>query len=647
MARKQKKQTVGKSRKASAKASRGNSNGRIAEPAALSQARSRLQNTSNPAEVTAAARQILAIDPADPEGWRWLGEAQLSNQKLGDAVVSFSRACRIEPNNETLIERYVGLALRQGSYLDALNATRHWVTIAEEKPLTAKKLLSGLYGLLGKEEISCQWGLQAAFRQPVAKAQASGKEQLRILILGTVGCAPYHYDPTTGQLTVSEGHNNLMHMIDTGAATLTSLSVDVIDDCPEVLDDLPDVDVVYNSITDAGRCQEGLRNASRVCRKLSAPVINAPAEVLRTTREENAQRLGQCEGILMPRSVSLGRVQGDISDRVQAAIRDNGLRAPVIVRPSGFQNGKHMYRIDDPESTPVRITDEAEVYVLQYHDVTFTDPRAKGHRFHPKYRAFMVDGKLYPAHLRMGHDGDWNVHGEETRKSFRSFPWLYDMEQDFIEDPAAHFQPGVWENLETALRTLDLEYFGVDFAVCTEAEDYGKVVIFETNASMRSFLRQTYQNTPENDAALEIIMAAHRMFCARAGVPEWDFNPPKGLEGPAQEHGFEADPANPVARHVLFSGELQGHGFREWLRHELHKHNLKGWLRNLSDDRVEAVVAGSEAAVSHLLSDPKGPEEATIENVEAVDWKGAIPQKIRVRDMVAEPESVAAETAEA
>ena len=647
MARKQKKQTIGKNRKSSAKASRVSGNGSIVEPEALSEARSRLQNTSSAAEVTAAARQILAIDPADAEGWRWLGEAQLINQKLNDAVVSFSRASRIEPNNETLIERYVGLALRQGSYLDALNATRHWVTIAKEKPLTAKKLLSGLYGLLGKEALSCQWGLQAAYEQPLARADSSGKEQLRILVLGTVGCAPYHYDPTTGQLTVSEGHNNLMHMMDTDAVTLSSFSVDVIDDQPGILDELPGVDVVYNSITDAGRCQEGLRKAIKVCRKLSAPVINAPEEVLRTTREENAERLGQCEGILMPRSVSLGRVKGDISDRVQDAINEHALSAPIIVRPSGFQNGRHMYRIDEPESTPVRITDEAEVYVLQYHDVTFTDPRADGHRFHPKYRAFMVDGRLYPAHLRMGHDGDWNVHGEETRKSFRKFPWLYDMEQDFIEDPAGQFEASVWENLEKALQTLDLDYFGVDFAVCTEAENHGKVVIFETNASMRSFLRQTYQNTPENDAAQEIIQAAHRMFCARAGVPEWDFNPPKGLEGPAQAHGFEADPANPAARHVLFSGDLQGHGFREWLRHELHKHNLKGWLRNLSDGRVEAVVAGSEAAVNHLLADPEGPEEATIEHVDAVAWTGPAPQGIRVRDTATEPESVTAETVEA
>lgn len=619
----------------------------VEEPDALINARRELGKATYGRAIADAARQLLSIDPADENGWRCLAPLQLESGKSEDALTSLSRALRLKPDDERLLESYILHALTQECYLDGLCAARHWAEIATEKPVTAAKFLAGLYGLVGKTAMSCHWGLYAASLQPLDTRNSGEQPRLSILILGTQENVGYIYEHSTRALNVNEGHNNLMHMMDQESITLHTLSVDAVQDQPEILNQLPPIDVIYNSITDAGRCEAGLNKARKLCRKLTQTVVNPPQEVLRTTRAENAERLGECEGVLMPRSISLGPVKGDISDAVRNAVAENGMKAPIIVRPSGYQNGRHMYLIHEPESTPVRITDEAEVYVLQYHDVTFTDARAKGHRFHPKYRAFMVDGRLYPAHMRMGLDGDWNVHGEETRKAFRKFPWLYDMEQDFIEDPAAHFQPGVWENLETALRTLDLEYFGVDFAVCTEAEDYGKVVIFETNASMRSFLRQTYQNTPENDAALEIIMAAHRMFCARAGVPEWDFNPPKGLEGPAQEHVFEADPANPVARHVLFSGELQGHGFREWLRHELHKHNLKGWLRNLSDGRVEAVVAGSEAAVSHLLSDPKGPEEATIENVEAVDWKGAVPQKIRVRDMVAEPESVAAETAEA
>ena len=619
----------------------------VPEPDVLINARRKLGEATDGQATAVAAKQLLTVDPAEANGWRCLIPLQLEAGKSEDALTSLSRALRLKPDDEKLLEHYVLHALTQEYHLDALCAARHWADVATEKPVTAAKFLAGLYGLVGKPTMSCYWGLYAASLKPLETRNCSDQQRLSILILGTQENVGYIYEHTTRAVNVNEGHNNLMHMMDQESITLHTLSVDAVQDQPEILSQLPPIDVIYNSITDAGRCEAGLNKARKLCRKLTQTVVNPPQEVLRTTRAENAERLGECEGVLMPRSISLGPVKGDISDEVRNAVADNAMKAPIIVRPSGYQNGRHMYLIHEPESTPVRITDEAEVYVLQYHDVTFTDPRAKGHRFHPKYRAFMVDGRLYPAHMRMGIDGDWNVHGEETRKAFRKFPWLYDMEQDFIEDPAAHFEPGAWENLENALRTLDLDYFGVDFAVCTEAENYGKVVIFEANASMRSFLRQTYQNTPENDAALAIILAAHRMFCTRAGVPEWDFNPPKGLEGPAQAHGFEADPANPVARHVLFSGDLQGHGFREWLRHELHKHNLKGWLRNLADGRVEAVVVGSEAAVKHLLTDPQGPEEATIENVATEAWKGALPQTIRVLDTATEPERVTAETAEA
>lgn len=644
---KKKKQSSVSSKRYSGAAAEKNKGASIREPDALVEARQMLGRAANTQEIAAAAKQLLHIDPADVYGWRCLAPLQLEAGKSEEALTSLSRALRIEPDDEKLLEHYILHALTQEYYFDALCAARHWVDVAKEKPVTATKLLAGLYGLLGKPVLSAQWGLASASIQPLATSDASEKPRLSVLVLGTQDNVPYHYEHSQRQVMINEGHNNLMHMVDRGSISIHALSVDAAQEQPEVLKQLPEIDVVYNSITDAGRCEEGLKKAKKICNKLKLPVINPPVEVLRTTRAENAERLGECNGILMPISVSLGRVKGDISKPVREAIDNNGMKAPVIVRPSGYQNGRHMYLIEKPESTPISISEEAEVYVLQYHEVTFTDARAPGHRFHPKYRAFMVGGKLYPAHLRMGHDGDWNVHGEETRKSFRKFPWLYDVEKDFIENPAAHFESDAWENLEKALQKLDLDYFGVDFAVCTEEENAGKVVVFETNASMRSFLRQTYQNTPENDAALDIVLAAHRTFCERAGVEEWDFDPPRGLEGPAQEHGFDADPVDPTVTHVLFSGDIHGHGFREWLWHELHKHNLKGWLRNLSDGRVEAVIAGSQAAVDHLLSNPEGPEGASIEKVETDRWQGAVPREIRVHDTVDQPATSPAEAAEA
>ena len=56
-----------------------------------------------------------------------------------------------------------------------------------------------------------------------------------------------------------------------------------------------------------------------------------------------------------------------------------------------------------------------------------------------------------------------------------------------------------------------------------------------------------------------------------------------------------------VRRHICFSGEVQGVGFRYSASHLARPLGLTGWVRNLWDGRVELEVQGDEAAVSELL----------------------------------------------
>ena len=61
--------------------------------------------------------------------------------------------------------------------------------------------------------------------------------------------------------------------------------------------------------------------------------------------------------------------------------------------------------------------------------------------------------------------------------------------------------------------------------------------------------------------------------------------------------------ADDSATRVLFSGRVQGVGFR-WTTNRLAKrHPVTGYVRNLSDGRVELVVQGDSAAVDGLLND--------------------------------------------
>ena len=49
-------------------------------------------------------------------------------------------------------------------------------------------------------------------------------------------------------------------------------------------------------------------------------------------------------------------------------------------------------------------------------------------------------------------------------------------------------------------------------------------------------------------------------------------------------------------KHFTVSGRVQGVGFRAWSQKQAEKLALSGWVRNLSDGRVEIMVQGEEKA---------------------------------------------------
>ena len=79
--------------------------------------------------------------------------------------------------------------------------------------------------------------------------------------------------------------------------------------------------------------------------------------------------------------------------------------------------------------------------------------------------------------------------------------------------------------------------------------------------------------------------------------------------------------------HVVISGRVQGVGFRAFVVSEAETLGLDGWVRNRRDGTVEAVFAGDEQEIQHILMELNaGPPAAAVTDVRPGPYDGPIPQ---------------------
>ena len=76
----------------------------------------------------------------------------------------------------------------------------------------------------------------------------------------------------------------------------------------------------------------------------------------------------------------------------------------------------------------------------------------------------------------------------------------------------------------------------------------------------------------------------------------------------------------PARLHAFVSGKVQGVGFRNFTAGRAVTYNLRGWVKNLDDGRVEVMAEGAAPDIEKLRQDiGKGPAGARVDNVEAKD----------------------------
>jgi acylphosphatase len=72
-----------------------------------------------------------------------------------------------------------------------------------------------------------------------------------------------------------------------------------------------------------------------------------------------------------------------------------------------------------------------------------------------------------------------------------------------------------------------------------------------------------------------------------------------------------------VRAHVLISGKVQGVYYRANTRDTARERGVNGWVRNLTDGRVEAAFEGPPAAVDSMVAwCQEGPPAARVDDVD-------------------------------
>jgi hypothetical protein len=362
--------------------------------------------TDNRSAARTLYKQMVQCHPSNAAGWINLGTILFEDGELFAARSALEAALRID---DTSLEAHRSLAQVLAALEETDEAEKHW-----------RRSFPG---------------------QGIAEQRYRGKEPaIRVLLL----------------VSVKGGNIPAKHIFDGRTYKVTVLYVEYYDPALP----LPPHALVFNAIGDADLCRDALATADRIVARSDAPVINLPAEVLKTGRVENAARMGGLTGVHAPRVQSLRKE--DLKD----------LRFPLLLRAPGFHTGQHFVKVDRREDTAKALADLPgdEVLAIEYLDAQGADGKAR------KYRVMFIGGALYPLHLAVS--SDWKVH------YFTADMGIEDAhrqeEQHFLEDMDQALGPKVKGTLACVAAELGLDYGGIDFAVGQD----GELLFFEANATM-------------------------------------------------------------------------------------------------------------------------------------------------------------------
>lgn len=265
---------------------------------------------------------------------------------------------------------------------------------------------------------------------------------------------------------IMEGNNTLNLLLDHERSQLFTITLGGIR--PKQIQ-LPDGDIVLNSICDPDTNRRALNQAIKLFKPLSIPVINPPELLLNTTREQTYKQLDGIKGLYVPKAVKITPTR--LSD-VPEILKTEKLGYPYIFRSTGEHGGEGMALINsenDLEQLEQFAFDGRSFYAIEFVDFQSDDG------LYRKYRIVLIDGKFYPRHLIISKS--WNIHSETRAELMESDEKYKEEELAYLNNP----HPALAQQCQDIYEKIPLDFVGVDCHI----NDKGEMLIFEVNACMR------------------------------------------------------------------------------------------------------------------------------------------------------------------
>ncbi len=403
---------------------------------------------------------------------------------MQEALQELLLAARSQPNLVEVWKALVHLQLRlSGSFDAAINSCRKVVEL-EPTPENHGNLAFALQRAGRYDEAREPIVLGLPWKRWAAAGPGTLDGRLRVGIL----TAPGFVNTPTEFLVDRSGR-----LVDT---------IPLLDGVPYPLAQMArSYDVFFNAIADADGAAEAMRLADRLLADMPVPVLNRPAEAARTTRDQIAARLRDIPEAVVP---ATRRVQRQVLLRGEAAVLLQEVGFPLLSRPIGSHGGDDVRKADDEETLRRHAGGDGtdELYLTRFVEYASVDG------VYRKYRVVFVGGAMFPYHLSVS--AGWLNHYFRSDMS-RSEQHRAE-EAEFLNETERHLGPVAVKALRTIAERIDLDYFGVDFALHRD----GRLVLFECNPVMLIMTPQLALFRYRHEAALKIRQAFSDLLRRRA-----------------------------------------------------------------------------------------------------------------------------------